>query len=112
MPAFRNRVFVFPEQSGDPAWIEDFPLWWDRSAFFDAYGSRRIDTGHLIYDNDALLITGAEARAWDAERTPRFARDSRSKTPWYAETRARWDTRLRNASWVVVETYEWESGLD
>ncbi|MEO6063483.1 MAG: hypothetical protein ABIQ99_16240 [Thermoflexales bacterium] len=112
MPAYRNRVFVFPERNGDPAWIEDFPLWWDRSAFFEAYGNRRIDTGHMIYDNDALLITGAEARAWDAEWAPRFGRDPRSITAWYAETRARWNTLLKTTSWVVVESYEWESGLD
>lgn len=29
-----------------------------------------------------------------------------------AEAMSRWETMLKGASWVIVESYEWESGME
>jgi hypothetical protein len=63
MPAYRERVYVCPDQSGQPGWIVEFPEWWDRREFFTKYADRQIDTGNPIYVNYGLLLTQWEA--WD-----------------------------------------------
>ncbi len=65
MPAYRERIYICPGENGQPAWILDFPLWWDRGAFFKKYGDRQIDTGNPFYVDYGLLLTGSEANAWD-----------------------------------------------
>lgn len=112
MPAYRERVYICPDKSGEPGWIVEFPLWWDRAAFFKEYGARRIDTGNPFYVDYGLLLTGGEARAWNKRCTEKFARDPRSKGPSIVEAMGRWESMLAAASWVIVESYEWESGLD
>jgi hypothetical protein len=89
----------------------EFPLWWDRKEFFEQFGGRQIDTGHPIYLNYALLLAGWEAIAWDKRCREQFAQDARSPEPPLVERMRRWESWLDTASWVIVESYEWESGL-
>jgi hypothetical protein len=111
MPAYRERVYICPAQSGQSGWILDFPLWWDRRAFFTQYGSRQIDTGNPTYVDYGLLLTAWEAIAWDERSREIFERDPRSRQPFFAELMLNLQTKLKAASWVIVESYEWESGL-
>lgn len=112
MPAYRHRIYIFPGKNGQPAWILDFPLWWDRQAFFKKYGDRRIDTGNLIYVDYGLLLTGSEAYVWDQRAREAFDSHPRSKAAHIVEAMRRLEPLLKTASWVIVESYEWESGLD
>jgi hypothetical protein len=89
----------------------EFPLWWDRREFFKKYSARQVDTGNPFYVDYGLLLTGWEAIAWDEHCREQFARDPRSKEPFFVESMLRWESLLRAASWVIVESYEWESGL-
>jgi len=111
MPAYRQRVYICPDQSGQPGWIMEFPLWWDRLEFFKKYGDRQFDTGNPIYVDYGLLLTAWEALAWDKRCKEQFAQDHRSNEPLFIEAMQRWEALLEVASWVIVETYEWESGL-
>ena len=111
MPAVRERVTLCPEQNGHPTLIFEFPLWWNRSEFFQKYGQRQIDTGNPIYVDYALLLTGYEARAWNKQCSEQFTSDLRSRKPSVLEDMQRWQTILENTRWVIVESYEWESGL-
>lgn len=111
MPAYRERVYVCPDRSGQPGWILDFPLWWNRQEFFKRYGDRQIDTGNPIYVDYGLLLTGWEAIAWDRHSREQFARDPHSEQPFYLEAMQRFETLLGTASWVIIESYEWESGM-
>ena len=111
MPAVRQRVYIFPDQHGQPGWILEFPLWWDQSEFFHKYGDRQIDTGNPFYVDYGLLLTGWEAIAWDKRCREQFATDPRSTEPFFVEAMQHWESVLQTASWVVVESYEWESGL-
>ena len=89
----------------------EFPLWWDRREFFEKYSDRQFDTGNPIYVDYGLLLTGGEARAWDMRCREHFTHDPRSKDPFFIETMQHWESLLAAASWVIVESYEWESGL-
>lgn len=90
----------------------DFPLWWDRRGFFAKYGDRKIDTGNPWYVDYGLLLTPGEALAWDKECRETFSTDPASKRPHMVAAMDRLESALKGAKWVVVESYEWESGLD
>ena len=90
----------------------DFPLWWNRQEFFQKYGKRQIDTGNPIYVDYALLITSGEAMAWDKRCREVFNRDSQNQHAPILERMHLLEARLKSSSWVIVESYEWESGLD
>ena len=109
MPAYRERIYICPSDNGQPAWILDFPLWWDRGAFFKKYGDRKIDTGNPFYVDYGLLLTGGEANAWDKRCREAFAGDLQ---PHVVDAMRRLESILGTASWVIVESFEWESGLD
>ncbi len=112
MPAYRERIYICPGENGQPAWILDFPLWWDRGAFFKKYGDRKIDTGNPFSVDYGLLLTGGEAKAWNRRCKEALAGDPRSQEPHVVEAMGRLESILRTASWVIVESFEWESGLD
>jgi hypothetical protein len=63
MPAYRERVYLCPDQNGQPVWIGEFPAWWDRGEFFKKYGDRCIGTGNPVYVDYGLLLTQSEAYA-------------------------------------------------
>ena len=111
VPAYRQRVYLCPDHSGQPGWIMEFPLWWNRPEFFQKYSDRQFDTGNPIYVDYGLLLTGWEAMAWDKRCRVEFARDPRSKELFFIEAMQRFESLLEAASWVIVESYEWESGL-
>ena len=106
MPAYRERVYICPDQSGKPAWILEFPIWWGRTEFFEKFGDRQIDTGNPIYVNYAMLLTGSEAVAWNNHCRQQFALDARSQEAFFVKAMQRWETLLESASWVIVKSYE------
>lgn len=112
MPARRERIYLCPAKSGQPGWIMDFPVWWNRAEFFKQYGARQIDTGNPIYVDYGLLLTLGEALVWDMQCREAFAQDPRSNRAKVVERMDLLATRLKSTSWVIVESYEWESGLD
>ena len=111
MPAYREKIYICPNENGRPGWIVEFPLWWDREAFFKKYGDRRIDTGNPFYVDYGLLLTGGEAKAWNERCTEAFAKDPHRKKEFVVEAMDRLASNLKTASWVIVEMYEWESGF-
>lgn len=118
MPARNERIYLCPREDGRPGWMMDFPVWWDRSGFFEKFGafdspgSRWFDTGNPWYVDYALLLTMGEAAAWDKGCRKAFAHDPRSQHAKIAEAMLLLEERLVSAQWVIVESYEWESGLD
>ncbi len=112
MPAVRERVYFCPPLDGHPCRVEPFPLWWDRPAFFAKFGERRIDTGNPIYVDYGILLTQGEALAWDERCRQALTGDPRQRPVHMAEQLHRWQQLLSGALWVIVESYEWESGLE
>ena len=112
MPARSERLFIFPLENGQPARIIRFPVWWDRGEFFKRYSHREIDLGNPIDANFAWLLTSAEAAAWNKQCTGQFSASLFSREKNIKEDMDQLEAVLRDASWVIVESYEWESGLD
>jgi hypothetical protein len=112
MPARSERIHLFPDEDGQPCQAMEFPIWWDRREFFNKYGQRLIDLGSPFHVNYSLLLHGGEAIAWDEQCREQFSRDPRSREPWFVSEMRRVESALEKARWVIVESYEWESGLD
>lgn len=112
MPAYRERITVCPGENGQPIQIMDFPLWWDRRAFFNQYRDRQIDTGNPFYVDYGLLLTSSEANAWDKRCREAFASNAHSQKAHLLEAMRQLESILKAARWVIVESSEWESGLD
>ena len=112
MPARSERLYLFPDEDGLPGQVMEFPIWWDRREFFNTYRQRWIDLGGPIYVNYALLLTPWEAVGWDSRCREQFSRDPRSRESWFVSEMQRVESALKRAKWVIVESYEWESGLD
>jgi hypothetical protein len=96
----------------------EFPAWWNRIEFLEKYGSlekhgsRWFDTGNPGYLDYALLMTKDEAVAWDKKCRKAFAKDPRSQDAKIIEAMQQLEARLDGSSWVIVESYEWETGLE
>lgn len=111
MHAYRERVYLCPEKNGQPVSIREFPLWWDRRGFFEHFGPRRIDTGHPIYVDYGLLLSRQDASTWGRQARAAFADDPRNDLPVVRAAMQQWETLLAGTRWLIVESYEWESGL-
>jgi hypothetical protein len=112
MPARAERIYLVPAGDGQPGRVMDFPLWWDRRGFFEKYGDRQIDLGHPLYVDYAYLLTAGDALAWDKECREKFSTDPSSERPHMVSAMQQLESALRESRWVIVESYEWESGLD
>lgn len=112
MPAYRERITICPSENGQPTWMLDFPLWWDRRAFFKKFGDRQIDSGNPFYVDYGILLTSSEANAWDKRCRRELADSPHGLAPHLVEAMEQLATILKEARWVIVESFEWESGLD
>ena len=110
MPARSERIHVYTVDR--PGRVIDFPLWWDRREFFVKYGDRQIDRGHPLYVDYAYLLTNGEALAWDKRCREKFEPDPASKRPHMVSAMQQLQSALKEARWLIVESFEWESGLD
>jgi hypothetical protein len=112
MPARREWIYVLPDRNGRPCLIRDFPSWWDRAAFIEKYRDRELDLANPVDWNLAWLLSATEAILWDE----RCRKDIPGAVPGASQDReaemCSLADALRQASWVVVESREWESGLD
>ncbi len=112
MPARSERITIVPDVNGQAARISRFPFWWDRAGFIEKFKAREIDSGNPIDANSAWLLTAAEATVWDARCRAAFSLDAFAGNLNVQEEMLQLEHLLRQAAWVIVESYEWESGLD
>ncbi len=112
MPARSEQLFIFPRGNGQAARILKFPVWWDRKEFFKTYSHREIDLRNPVDANFVWVLTSEEANTWNNQCAERFSDSLVSGETGVAEERHELETALRDARWVIVESYEWESGLD
>lgn len=111
MPARAERIYIYPAEESQPGQVMRFPIWWDRSGFFEKYHDREIDLDHPIYVDYALLLTPGEALEWDKRCRTQFFSNQRSENPKVLSDMQQLESALKKAKWVIVESYEWESGL-
>ncbi|RME80108.1 MAG: hypothetical protein D6775_16975 [Caldilineae bacterium] len=118
----RGQVWLVPDEAGEAAAVVEGPLWWQitdevRRAFVERFADRFVDESNPLWSDYVHVLTGEEARAFDelAQRLTReYVERAGSARYWYREVRPRMKRLaevLERAVWVVVYTYEWESGL-
>ncbi len=114
-------VWVVPKEAGSACAIFRGPSWWGPETLapehLDLYVERYIDTNNPVWMDSVRLFTAEEALAIDksaregqrAYYRKAFGRGLRRDE---IKEMARFRRALKQAVWVVVYTYEWESGLD
>ena len=76
------------------------------------YREREIDTGHPIYVDYAFLLTPGEALEWDKHCRQQFSSSPGGIHSKVSSDMQQLEAALKKAKWVIVESSEWESGLD
>jgi hypothetical protein len=112
MPARSERITIVPAKDGRPVRSLRFPSWWDRGAFSEKFKAREIDTGNPIDWNLAWLLSAPEAAAWNERCRGALPSAPIAASPAVQEEARQLEALLRDAAWVIVESVEWESGLD
>jgi hypothetical protein len=110
MPARAERIHLFPAEEGQPGQVMRFPLWWDRTGFFKKYHDRMIDLGHPLYVDYALLLSSGEALEWHKRCRDQLISNHKNENAKLMSDIQRMEAALKKAKWVIVESYEWESG--
>ena len=111
MPARAERLCIFSGEAGEQEKVMDFPLWWDRRGFFGKYGDRQIDTGNPFSVDYEYMLSPEEALAWDKESREKYSADPNNLKPHIVSAMQALYAALKEAQRVVVESYEWDSGL-
>ena len=112
MPARKERIFLYPRGSNQLAKVIDFPLWWDRREFLGKYKDRQVEEFHPVYVNYAMLLTVGEAMSYDKQCQEKYYANTSSLKSHMVIAIKRFKADLKQTKWVIVESYEWESGLD
>jgi len=110
MPARAERIYLYPSDVNQPGQVMEFPVWWDRRGFFAKYGERQIDTGHPLFVDYAILLTSVEALAWDKRCREKFYPNPDYIKPIILSKINQFRSALEKVKWLIVESYEWESG--
>jgi hypothetical protein len=87
-----------------------FPYWWNRSEFIQRYQKRETDLGNPIDANFVWVLSSGDAVAWNEGCVESFSVDPLSKKPEVIEDQVKLKELLMQSQWVLVESYEWESG--
>ena len=112
MPARSERICIFFDKKDQPGQVVRFPIWWDRRGFFEKFREREIDTGNPIYVDYGYLLTPGEALAWDQACREKFSAEVRNQVRNLDLEMQQFEAALKKSRWVIVESNEWESGLE
>jgi len=71
-----------------------------------------VDTGSPFHVDYGLLLTQWKAQAWGQRYRDAFSQDARARQTIVTESMQTFEEMLKAVSWVIVESYEWELGLE
>ena len=110
VPARAERLYLYPDlhvdRPAETGQILDFPVWWDRRAFFNQFGERSVDCSNPMDDKSAYLLFVDEAVAFDKECLAERLNVGTVGQHIY-DRQAELIAALRRSKWVIVESYEW-----
>ena len=112
---FSTRIRGVPLKGDAPGWSVENVFWWDTWALLEKYPHRVLEG--LAYTDYVLVLTPVEAMEWQRRFREAFNQDPHrlpsagSRESVEACSRQLEATR-HDICWVVVEMYEWESGMD
>ncbi len=111
MPARSERIYIIPGDKSVPLQQLQFPGWWNRREFFKQFREREIDTNNPFYVDYGYLLTVGEAIAWNNSCQEEYLAANQHIRPQLKQDMQQLTEYLKKAKWVIVESYEWESGL-
>jgi hypothetical protein len=112
MPARVETIQIVPKKSGQLSLILRFPYWWNRAAFLKKFRERELDLENPIDFNLAWLLSAVEAILWDEQCKKQFPDSEIGAHPTILSEMSQLTDALKHARWVIVESNEWESGLN
>lgn len=125
----RERVWVVPEQARPGCDVWEGPPWWNffygdsafrawYQAFWETHrlNERRFEMSNPIWIDYVSLLTGPEAmlldeRCRESYRAFKMGIGQKRLTAYIRREMARFARSLRQAEWILLYEYEWESGL-
>ena len=120
--ATRTRIVGVPVQDKHPVWVVDYILWWPMGTLIGNIGTQNAVSGFresvdsTLYLDYVGIFNKEEFVRLNDDYKARFLADE-DKKPLHAEQQGRMrdvDTMLKqhlDIKWILVEQYEWESGL-
>ena len=110
MPARKERIHIYSEIPEQKNITTDFPIWWDRNTFFFRFGDRKHDTGNPIYVDYAYKLSVEEAIEFDKFSLKKTYPNQDKIPPLVKINIEKFHNFLKDAKWVIIESYEWETG--
>ncbi len=111
MPAKAERLYLYPDlhfdRKSEPGQIVEFPVWWDRREFFKLFKSREVDCSNPVDQKSAYLLSVDDALAFDKECLGKTTARLGTIPLHIRDGQAEFIEALRQAKWVIVESYEW-----
>ena len=108
MPARKEKVITYNREEN---FKFDFPVWWNRANFFLKFDDRKVDTNHPLYVNYAYLLMPGEAISFNKDCKAQFASKQIDQPNQVRVDMEGIEAILKKSHWVIVESYEWESGM-
>ena len=112
---FSTRIRGVALRGDEPGWSVENVFWWDTWALLEKYPHRILEG--LAYTDYVLVLTPVEAMEWQRHLREAFDRDPNrhSAAAQYESVEAfsrRLEATQYDIRWVIVEMYEWESGME
>ena len=112
MPARAERIHLYSAIPNIPNRIIDFPAWWDRRLFFDQFGERQHETANQFDVNYSYKLTAEEALHFDTVCQKLAYPNPGDIRPLVQNLINDFRSMVVDCKWVIIESYEWESGFD
>jgi hypothetical protein len=112
--AFSVKIRGIPIKDDQPLWSVDNVIWWDIPLLMQNYPGREIEDQNLYLDY-VIVLTPDEAVLWNE----RFREDCQKKgllqhedgIKQIKELGDKLETSKNTLRWILIERYEWESGM-
>ena len=117
--AFRVRVVGVPVQDGSAVWVVDYVLWWPVDDYIgrNARPEFRESVDSSLYLDHVGIFNKEEFIRLNDEYKASFLANP-AKKQIHAEQQKRMDVvdqhlkKHLDTKWILVEQYEWESGMN
>jgi hypothetical protein len=112
--AFSVKIRGVPVEDGASCWSFDNIFWWDMNLVRERLPVREI-VDATLYQDYVVIMTPAEAIEWNRSFSDSYRKAHAAAGACDNDAIDRLGQRLESTRdamrWIVVERYEWESGL-
>lgn len=112
--ALTVKIRGVPVRDDAPVWSVDNIFWWDMLALRKHYPGREI-LDSTMYLDYVVVLTPAEALEWNRRFGDSYRLTHKPVEQTWPDAPGELTRRLESTHeacrWIIVEQYEWESGL-